>query len=225
MMQRLLQAVEGCGTLKLTLFSIDCARVPKRKITNAKNSRPAFEGYNKKEMPIPTCFDDYNHHMGGVDIADQLRCYYDIQLICWRTWWPLFFYAMDTMITNSYIIYCDIPGVPKITHKAFRLSCAWGLILAADTPKAASNSSSNSSKASRGKYIKKDTVLPSDRRCECGHMSVYGQKRVVCWLCRWKHREQGASDNLPKTKWSCRQCALPLCMNRERNCFSELHYL
>jgi hypothetical protein len=46
-------------------------RRPGPKSTNAKNARPAFEGYDKKEMPIPTCFDDYNHHMGGVDIADQ----------------------------------------------------------------------------------------------------------------------------------------------------------
>jgi hypothetical protein len=68
--------------------------------------------------------------MGGVDIADQLCCYYDIQHISWRTWWPLFFYAMVTMITNAYIIYCDIPEVPKLGHKAFRLTCAWGLILA-----------------------------------------------------------------------------------------------
>jgi hypothetical protein len=89
----------------------------------------------------------------------------------------------------------------------------------------ASKSSSNSSGASRRKYVKKDTVLPSKRRCDCGHMPVHGEKRAVCWLCRWKHREQGASDNLPKTKWSCSQCALPLCTNKERNCFSGLHYL
>jgi hypothetical protein len=116
-------------TLMTTVHDLDettqkLRRRPGPKSTNAKNARPAFEGYDKEERPIPTCFDDYNHHMGGVDIADQLRCYYDIQLICWRTWWPLFFYAMDTMITNTYIIYCDIPEVPKLSHKAFCLSCA-----------------------------------------------------------------------------------------------------
>ena len=32
-------------------------------------------------MPIPCFIEDYNHHMGGGDIADQLRSYYDTELI------------------------------------------------------------------------------------------------------------------------------------------------
>jgi hypothetical protein len=146
-------------------------------------------------------------------------------LICWRTWSPMSLYAKDTIIANAYISCSNILDIPRLIYKAFRLSCTWCLILAAGTLKAATKSSSNSSETSRKKYVQKDTVLPNEQRCDCGDMPVYGQKRVVCWLCRWKHREQGASDNLPKTKWSCRQCALPLCMNKERNCFSELHYL
>ena len=36
-------------------------------------------------MPIPGCIDEYNHNMGGVDIADQLRIYYGTQLIAFHT--------------------------------------------------------------------------------------------------------------------------------------------
>jgi len=35
---------------------------------------------SKKSLPIPVVIDDYNHFMGGVDIADQLRGYYGTQL-------------------------------------------------------------------------------------------------------------------------------------------------
>ena len=59
--------------------------------------------------------------MGGVDIADQLRSYYNFQLISDRVWWPMVFFAFDTMITNAYIIFSDIEGTPVMTHKEFRL--------------------------------------------------------------------------------------------------------
>ena len=54
--------------------------------TNAKRAREAFGDAEEKGIPIPLCIDDYNQHMAGVDIADQLRSYYDTQLISFRTW-------------------------------------------------------------------------------------------------------------------------------------------
>ena len=86
-------------------------------------------------MPIPCCIDDYSHHMGGGDITDQLRNYYDTQLASFRTWWPMFFWALDTMIKNAYFIYLDKPQASKtMAHKEFRLQCAWGLVLAGTRP-------------------------------------------------------------------------------------------
>jgi hypothetical protein len=55
---------------------------PGKKSSNAKAALENFEENDyEKEMPIPVCVDDYNHHMGGVDQADQLRSYYDTQII------------------------------------------------------------------------------------------------------------------------------------------------
>ena len=48
---------------------------PGIKSTNAKRAREAFGDAEEKEMPIPLCIDDYNQHIGGVNIADQLRGY------------------------------------------------------------------------------------------------------------------------------------------------------
>ena len=42
---------------------------PGKKSTNAKKAREAFGGAYAKEMPIPLCIEDYNRHMGGIDIA------------------------------------------------------------------------------------------------------------------------------------------------------------
>ena len=45
----------------------------------------------RKELPIPLFINDYNHFIGGVDIADQLRSYYSTQRTSFRNWYPLFF--------------------------------------------------------------------------------------------------------------------------------------
>ena len=158
--------------------------------------------------------------MGGVDIADQLRSYYNTQLTSFRTWWPMLFWALDTMLTNAYLIYSDIEGTPNISHKEFRLQCTWELILAFPSPiKMPKPTEKQPAK------VKEDSALPPDRHCNCGHSPIHLDMRQTCWLCRWNHRGQGVSDNLPKTHWACERCDKPLCLSDKRNCFKELHVL
>ena len=64
---------------------------PGKRSTNAKKAREAFGGAYEKEMPIPLYIEDYNRHIGDVDIVDQLRSYYETQLTSFRTWWPMLF--------------------------------------------------------------------------------------------------------------------------------------
>ncbi|CAG8645651.1 11423_t:CDS:2, partial [Dentiscutata erythropus] len=54
--------------------------------TNYKNIRSVFGDEVRKVISIPVAVDNYNHHMGGVDIADQLRSYYSTQLAVFRAW-------------------------------------------------------------------------------------------------------------------------------------------
>jgi hypothetical protein len=54
-------------------------RRPQVTSTNGLMVRKVFGDHARKELPIPIFIDDYNHYMGGVDIADQLRSYYSTQ--------------------------------------------------------------------------------------------------------------------------------------------------
>jgi hypothetical protein len=54
-------------------------KCPKKSSTNAKVVLAAFGGAFKKNMYIPVAIDDYNHHINGVDVANQRRKYVSTQ--------------------------------------------------------------------------------------------------------------------------------------------------
>jgi hypothetical protein len=48
---------------------------PKPTSTNARITRPVFGDTPRKQLPIPRVIDDYNHHINGVDLANQFRAW------------------------------------------------------------------------------------------------------------------------------------------------------
>ena len=48
--------------------------------------------------------DDYNHHMGSVDIADQLQSKFSTQQRGVKPWRALFYWLLDTTIINAFLI-------------------------------------------------------------------------------------------------------------------------
>ena len=70
-------------------------------------------------LTIPDLIDDYNHNMNGVDLADQLRASYHTHLRGVRNWLPLFYWLVDTIKVNSYLIWRM--HYPQVSHKEFQL--------------------------------------------------------------------------------------------------------
>ena len=61
-----------------------------KKSTNAKKTREAFRDAYEKGMSTSLYIEDYNQHMGGVDVADRFRFYNDTQLTHFEPGGPCF---------------------------------------------------------------------------------------------------------------------------------------
>ena len=85
-----------------TAHSPAATKSVKRKRPNGYSKTPAYRAEIgriwgdkvEKVLEHPQVAVDYNTYMGGVDIADQYRSSYELQLRSLRTWFPLFFLAV-----------------------------------------------------------------------------------------------------------------------------------
>ena len=80
-------------------------RQPGPTSTSAKTARKAFGDSPIKLMSIPKVFDDYNHYMGAVDVADQLRSYNPgLRRIRRGGWHALLNFMLSVVLVNSFIL-------------------------------------------------------------------------------------------------------------------------
>jgi hypothetical protein len=212
-------------------------RRPRETSTNATKVRAIFGTASKKSLPIPVVIDDYNHFMGGVDIADQLRGYYNTQLSVRRTWMPLFFWLLDTSIINSYLVLKK--SDMNIKHKDFRLQLVWDLIKAGleekeKQPQTRSHVDELTNQfkfiqvdpSKRHQYVTANFELPSERLSVGGHFPEWREARAGCIWCKYltKKAQKKAEKDPPQTQLYCIKCNVALCCNKNRNsCFKDYH--
>jgi hypothetical protein len=78
-------------------------RKPCNTSTNASIARKAFGNKERKAFYIPSAIDDYNHFMGGVDLADQRRAYYTTHQRTRRNWLCILLALLDISVSNSFL--------------------------------------------------------------------------------------------------------------------------
>jgi hypothetical protein len=86
-------------------------RRPKKTASNARITREPFDEAPTKVLSIPIFIDDYNHYMGGIDQANQLRAAFTTHSPRnQKEFLPGIFWAIDIAISNSYNIHLELNG-------------------------------------------------------------------------------------------------------------------
>ena len=162
--------------------------------------RRKANGQCQVEVCVPTCLADYQQHMKGVDLLDQMVVYYQSQHRSTKWWRRLFFYFLTVAGYNACVA-ARSAGGPKWKHrrggyKDWLENLTMELIVPVTKRSA-------------------PQVLPtSPTGASAEHDLVQiNSKRKTCRECSLKH--SGTNVHPGSTLMGCRQCDLPL----HRECF------
>ena len=184
----------------------------RRPNTNSRDKRyqqaveQVFGSSFKKTLNQPAIAVDYNNYMGGVDIADQYRASFNTQLRSLRTWYPLFFWLLDSAVINSFLL-CKMtwPNSKKdyiATQRGFRIKLAWNLIehgfgmLSHHHQRIINNPLQQSKQRQRNRrnLTKNSLDLPACRMLPGNHKIVtkfsrnQNERQKYCFWCLWRIR-------------------------------------
>jgi hypothetical protein len=193
-----------------------------------------FGDEDEKDLPIPSFIYYYNCYICGVDIADQLRSYYNTQRIHRKTWKPLFHFLLNTVLGNCHHLSSYKPLDRRAnrhdTHKQFRKDLRNNLfehsvrIKTTRTPKDSTRRSTNeilwhpvrehkliklwSRPRNCSAYIeagRKTQVQHMGRRKALADISPNSTKKL-CDSSDWQRPRRA-----PRTLFGCSVCKMPLC--------------
>lgn len=188
-----------------------------------KAARKAFLNAPTAKLDIPRCIDEYNHHMGAVDIGDQCRSSYSWKHR-WRRarWQPLGWgFLLGTVLVNGYKLH-SMYGTWKGSHFAWR-TCLATQLFETFSPEALSRCRSRT-----GLFIDhRNTQIPVQ-----SHVRGSRGKRAACKVCQSKRIKANRNPLAPcdvnsvskvgrRVGTGCLTCDVALCS--EGPCWDIFH--
>lgn len=161
------------------------------------------------QIPCPQIVKDYNSNMGHVDKADMLKSLYEIDRKSKKWWLRIMWHFLDVAVVNSFLLFQERSESKSMSLKEFRLAIIAGII-------GAKKSSPRGARASVKKQSFFKPYVPIEKRFDkAAHLPVRGTSRR-CAFC-------SSAAQPHRTKWSCENCGVGLCMNDTKNCFAKYH--
>ena len=99
---------------------------PRFSSSNGPAIRRVFGPHELINIPIPVITNDYNRYKVDLDVTDQYQSYYFTQLKCFRNWSPIFYWLLDTMVINSYLLLLRITAETSSSNPASFDHCQYG---------------------------------------------------------------------------------------------------
>ncbi|GBL95338.1 PiggyBac transposable element-derived protein 4 [Araneus ventricosus] len=166
-------------------------------------------GGNVTSIPCPQTIRQYNKFMGGVDLADQKRQYYDVARKSYKWWFYMYRFLINTAANNAHIIY-TLTNMPNLKRPMNLYTFKMGLI------------------ASLIKNLR-PSIATSTRIISHKHerVKIQGRKRVCRHCSSLKIKTLG--NHAVESTWICQACKVCLCINcfepyhNQRNLFQQLN--
>ena len=190
-------------------------RQPAKTSTSARTAREPFQGQPTKQLEIPHVVNEYNHHMNGVDIGDQLRSQYTPH---WRMRRGgqqalLYLFLFGVIVTNCHLLQSHAWLSPEPSITAFRKRLCSEIL--------------NKFGAKVAMQANEHTSAP----ISLPHESTKRGVRKYCAFCSSKKRNwlldydqlQTALPQRHKILTGCEACGVNLCDNSKRRCFRVWH--
>ena len=171
--------------------------------------RSRFAEGGREVISKPQCIVEYNCHMGGVDLSDQMISYYSFSHRSVKWWKHVFFHLIDTTIVNAYILYSQsTQSSRKLTHVNFRIELAKGLFQQADEEIEALSIDPSSQSGSRSEAVPPPLRMTGRHFPEKVPPTPSGRPaQLECALCS---RKKGRSR--VTTTYRCKTCVKALCI-------------
>jgi hypothetical protein len=205
-------------------------RRPKETSTSAKTARKPFGNQTTKRLEIPDAYNQYNHNMLAIDVADQMAASNSGRRRIRRgAWQALDQWLLVTVLVNTYLVsyYSDVEGKRSINFRSqrdFRIQIIEGLMaMGRDVPDI---------RKPHNLYTKpKLSGIPN-----ISHHQVKRQARKDCAACKgqtfWdkpqrrtplarKTANQKTDITRRSTIYGCKECDVALC--GKGGCFKRYH--
>lgn len=162
--------------------------------------RRKANGQRQTEVEVPACLADYQQHMKGVDLLDQMVGYYQFQHRSLKWWRRLFFYLVAVACYNAFVAARSAGGAEWKYKRGGYKDWLEDLSQELTVPVTARSAPQVQPTSPTGASAVHDLVQLS-------------QKRKTCRECSLKHC--GTNVRPGSTLMGCKQCDLPL----HRECF------
>ena len=175
---------------------------------DAAIARAPFGDDFETELDIPAATNDYNYHMGGVDIANPSRATYEIRQRTMRTWFPLFFSFLDAAIVNAYrfqYIAKKQQQTRPLSQLEFREKLCRELFLSQAQARVARPRPNGPNQQTEARY----------------HQRISLDRRNACVWCQYVREKGKRGQQASRGKSGCRECGVALCL--KGRCWDEFH--
>lgn len=174
-----------------------------------------------KKVTCPYVITTYNKHMGGVDLLDSLIGRYKIGMRSKKWYFRIFYHLVDLAVINSWLLSKRVneqigsTGV-EMKLSQFRLDLAESLCSYGPSNSTKRGRPPNGEKEPPPKKVKSISTRnpPVTVRCDkIDHWPEHIENKQRCKMSSCKGF----------TRIKCTKCDVPLCLNKNNNCFQNYH--